>query len=107
MKTVSRITLVIFFLALTIHRLPAPISEEAAPTPSATVRPKAKALAKPKPKTAGLENSQQTQTRSKQSPFAPFAGTWTGTVTSVTTFTIPAMALDDSERWPKCLASLG
>jgi hypothetical protein len=61
---------IIGLLAVTAHRLPAPISEES-PTP------KPKAVAKKKADDEGKAKS-QTQTKSKESPFAKFAGVWIG-----------------------------
>lgn len=65
MKTAVRIVLVIFLLALTTHRLPAPISE----TPEATPTPK--------PKREATSRSQPTSKRTA-TPNRSFAGTWSG-----------------------------
>jgi hypothetical protein len=60
--------LVIVLLLVTSPRLPAPISEIATPTPTVAPKPKSK-----------QDNAERT--KPKQSPFAPFAGVWTGSVT--------------------------
>jgi hypothetical protein len=62
--------LLLLFAFLAVHRSPAPILEES-PTP------KPKAVAKKKTDDEGKGKS-QTQTKSKESPFAQFAGVWTG-----------------------------
>ena len=69
MKTASHIVLVIFLLALSAHRLPAPISEtpEATPTP----KPKREATQRSKPKPEAIPKRTATPNRS-------FAGTWSG-----------------------------
>jgi hypothetical protein len=69
MKTASHIVLVIFLLALSAHRLPAPFSEtpEATPTP----KPKREATQKSKPKPEPTSKRTATPNRS-------FAGTWSG-----------------------------
>jgi hypothetical protein len=65
--------LVIVVMLVTGHRLPAPISEET-PTPA----PKPEAVAKSKAKSDNAEK--KSPPKVKQSPFAPFAGVWTGSV---------------------------
>jgi hypothetical protein len=64
--------LLLLFAFFAVHRLPAPIQEES-PTP------KPKAVAKKKTDDEGKAKS-QTQTKSKESPFAQFAGVWTGSI---------------------------
>lgn len=73
MKALSRIILVSLLLIASAPPLPAPIFEEATPTP--------KAKAKAKQDNGERTAKQPTHTKTKQSPFAPFAGVWTGTVT--------------------------
>jgi outer membrane biosynthesis protein TonB len=91
MKTTSRIVLVIFLLALTTHRLPAPISEiPESPTPAPavtpTAKPKPKGTIKPKAKSEGSETPTKRQKPSpapkSQPPLSQkrFAGTWTGKI---------------------------
>jgi hypothetical protein len=71
----NRVTRTVFFfvvvsiLLLFAHQLPAPISEETAPTP----KPQPKREATPKPKPAATPKPKPTPSRS-------FAGTWTGSV---------------------------
>src|SRR5580704_5599245 len=81
MKTASRIVLVIFLLAVSAHRLPAPIVEEATPTPAATAKPKPNAVAKPKSTSNSSQNSggQKKETPTKHAVASPFTGTWVGT----------------------------
>jgi hypothetical protein len=66
--TLLRSLLILALLLIPTHRLPAPISEIATPTPTVAPKPKSK-----------QENAERT--KPKQSPFAPFVGVWTGTVT--------------------------
>jgi hypothetical protein len=67
MKTASQIVLVILLLALSAHRLPAPISETPESTP--TPKPKREATSKPKPKATP---------KPAAIPNRSFAGTWNG-----------------------------
>jgi len=69
MSFTLRFLLVVTLFVIPTHRLPAPISEET-PTPA----PKPEAVAKSD--NAGKKSPPKV----KQSPFAPFAGVWTGIV---------------------------
>jgi hypothetical protein len=66
-----RVLLAATLLLVTAHRLPAPISEEATPTP----KPKQESTPKPKPKPESTPKPKPTPNRS-------FAGTWTGNTTN-------------------------
>jgi hypothetical protein len=73
--TLLRSLLILALLLIPVHRLPAPIFEVATPTPTATPKPK------PKPENVERTTTQPAQTKAKQSPFAAFAGVWTGSAT--------------------------
>lgn len=72
----KRFSFVLVFLLLTVHRLPAPIQEV-----QESPKPRLKATPSPKLKHHATVE-QQTEPKLKQSPFALFEGTWSGTVTS-------------------------
>jgi len=68
-KTATRFLLTFYLLLATSQRLPAPISEEANPTPKP--QPKREATPRPKPKPAAIP---------KPTPNRSFAGNWSGSV---------------------------
>jgi hypothetical protein len=84
MKIASRIVLVIFLLALSAHRLPAPIQEvpeSPTPAPEQSAKPKPKRTIKPKAASESSESSTKRQTTSSPQTHSthnstPFAGTW-------------------------------
>jgi hypothetical protein len=71
MRPPIRILLAALLLFAAAHRLPAPISEEATPTP----KPKQESTPRPKPKV-------ESTPKPKAAPKLSFAGTWSGTTTN-------------------------
>jgi hypothetical protein len=79
MRTPTRFCLLCCLLFVSAHRLPAPIVEEEKPTSAPAQSPKPKP--KPKQDTGERTAKQRAEAKTKQSPFAPFAGVWSGPVT--------------------------
>jgi hypothetical protein len=75
--------LVAAFLLITAHRLPAPISEESAPTPAPTQSAKPKTLVKPKPKSEASESATSPVRQQRTSKQSRFAGNWVGTMPTI------------------------
>jgi hypothetical protein len=73
MKASARFFVVAVILLIGAHRLPAPIVEEATPTPGASA-----AKSRPKPRKEEEPTKKPTPTKPK---FGQFAGTWRGPVT--------------------------
>jgi hypothetical protein len=83
MKIKSRIVIVIVLLAISAHRLPAPIQEipeNPTPAPEQSAKPKPKRATKPKVTSENSESQGKTASSSQTRPTPKFAGTWTGTV---------------------------
>jgi hypothetical protein len=101
MQTALRFVLVVFLLAASAHRLPAPIQEvpeSPTPAPEQSAKPKPKRTIKPEATSKSSESSTKRQaasspqTHSTRTP-TPFAGTWiakTGFPAGVTLIVSPA-----------------
>ena len=95
---IARLSLVVIFLLITAHRLPAPIQEIAesptpapeqsarpTPAPERSAKPKPKPTTKPKVTSDNSQSSTKRQTpspapKTQPTPQSRFAGTWSGTV---------------------------
>lgn len=87
-KAAWQIVLVIFLLATSAHRLPAPIQEvpespAPAPTVAPTAKPKPKPSPKPKPKSEATESAVDPAKQPANAKRSRFAGTWVGTMPEV------------------------
>jgi hypothetical protein len=86
MKTLARTALVIFLLAVTAHRLPAPIQEvpeSPTPVPEQSAKPKPKPKPLPKPKSEASESATNPVRQEPSTKPSRFAGTWVGTMPTI------------------------
>ena len=82
MNVAIRCFVVAGLLTVSVHRLPAPISEESSPTPQSeqSTKSKSKPLPKPKPKPGASESATNSVKQQRTPKQSRFAGIWVGTM---------------------------